>query len=115
MLLSWPGSAASEGALHQLTTSLSALLAPRGISVNTINPGATDTGYATEEQRQAIIAVEPSGHWGWPEDAARLIDWLATDDACRVTGQVINSTGDGPEQWEQKNTDSIAAVRVLKR
>jgi NAD(P)-dependent dehydrogenase (short-subunit alcohol dehydrogenase family) len=33
-----------KGALHQLTLSLSAHLAPRGITVNTVNPGATDTG-----------------------------------------------------------------------
>ncbi len=88
--------AASKGALHQLTASLAAHLAPRGITVNTINPGATDTGYATEELRQAVIAAEPQARWGRPEDAARLIGWLAADDACWVTGQVINSTGGGP-------------------
>ena len=55
--------AASKGALHQITTSLAAHLAPRGITVNTINPGATDTGYANEEMRQAVIAAEPMGRW----------------------------------------------------
>ena len=88
--------AASKGALHQLTASLAAHVAPRGITVNTVNPGATDTGYADEALRQAVIAAEPQGRWGQPEDAARLIGWLATDDACWVTGQVINSTGGGP-------------------
>ena len=87
---------ASKGALHQLTASLAAHLAPHGITVNTVNPGATDTGYATEEQRQAVIAAAPSGRWGRPDDAARLIGWLASDDAGWVTGQVINSTGGGP-------------------
>jgi 3-oxoacyl-[acyl-carrier protein] reductase len=87
---------ASKGALHQLTISLSAHLIPRGITVNTVNPGATDTGYATPDLFQAILAAEPQGRWGQPDDAARLIAWLATDDAQWITGQVLNSTGGGP-------------------
>lgn len=88
--------AASKGALHQLTSSLSAHLIWRGITVNCVNPGATDTGYATPELYEAIRAREPKGRWGHPDDAARLIAWLATDDARWVTGQVIDSTGGGP-------------------
>jgi 3-oxoacyl-[acyl-carrier protein] reductase len=87
---------ASKGALHQLTKSLAAYLAPRGITVNTVNPGATDTGYATPDLHAAVIALEPMGRWGTPEDAARLIGWLASDDARWITGQVIDSTGGGP-------------------
>lgn len=87
---------ASKGALHQLTQSLAAHLAPRWITVNTINPGATDTGYADDALRQAILDLEPLGRWGEPDDAARLIAWLCGDDARWITGQVINSTGGGP-------------------
>jgi 3-oxoacyl-[acyl-carrier protein] reductase len=87
---------ASKGALHQLTLSLAAHLAPRGITVNTVNPGATDTGYATPAGHAAVLALEPQGRWGRPDDAARLIAWLCTDDAQWITGQVINSTGGGP-------------------
>lgn len=76
--------------------SLAAHLAPRRITVNTINPGATDTGYATPDLCAAVCAQEPMGRWGEPDDAARLIAWLATDDARWITGQVINSTGGGP-------------------
>lgn len=84
---------ASKGALHQLTLSLSAHLITRSITVNTVNPGATDTGYATAELYESIRVSHPQGRWGQPEDAARLIGWLVTDDAQWITGQVINSTG----------------------
>jgi 3-oxoacyl-[acyl-carrier protein] reductase len=84
---------ASKGALHQLTQSLSHHLVRRGVTVNTINPGATDTGWATEDFYEAVREVSPQGRWGQPEDAARLIAWLCTDDAAWITGQVINSTG----------------------
>lgn len=87
---------ASKGALHPLGMSLSAYLAPRGITVNVVNPGATDTGYASPELHAEVVKLEPQGRWGEPEDAARLIGWLCTDDARWVTGQVINSTGGGP-------------------
>src|SRR5205814_5058010 len=71
---------ASKGALHQLTLSLSDHLIRQGVTVNTVNPGATDTGYATPEQYQDVIDHSPQGRWGEPDDAARLIAWLVTDD-----------------------------------
>ena len=87
---------ASKGALHQLTRSLSSHLAPRRITVNTVNPGATDTGYASAVLHQDVLAREPQGRWGEPADAARIIGWLVTDEAQWITGEVINSTGGGP-------------------
>jgi 3-oxoacyl-[acyl-carrier protein] reductase len=87
---------AGKGALHQLTPSLAAALAPRGITVNCVDPGATDTGYAPPDAHAAVLAQEPMGRWGEPADAARLIGFLATDDARWITGQVIASTGGGP-------------------
>jgi 3-oxoacyl-[acyl-carrier protein] reductase len=87
---------AGKGALHQVTASLAAALAPRGITVNCVDPGATDTGYATPAAHAEVIGLEPMGRWGQPADAARLIGFLATDDARWITGQVIASTGGGP-------------------
>jgi 3-oxoacyl-[acyl-carrier protein] reductase len=84
---------ASKGALHQLTLSLSAHLAPRAITVNTVNPGATDTGWAPPALYEAVRSSHPRGRWGMSADAARLIAWLATDEAEWITGQVINSEG----------------------
>ena len=86
---------ASKGAIHQLTMSLSAHLIPRKITVNTVNPGATDTGWADGELYEFIRAANPQGRWGEPADAARLIGWLATDDAQWMTGQIFNSNGGG--------------------
>ena len=82
--------AASKGALHGITASLAAHLAPRRILVNALNPGPTDTGWATPALTRHELRRLPLGRWGSPEDAARLVGWLATDDAGWVTGQVLD-------------------------
>jgi 3-oxoacyl-[acyl-carrier protein] reductase len=87
---------AAKGAMHQLTLSLAAHLAPRHITVNTVDPGATNTGYADQGIYLRVLEQEPMGRWGEPEDAARLIGWLCTDEARWITGQVIASNGAGP-------------------
>jgi 3-oxoacyl-[acyl-carrier protein] reductase len=83
--------AVSKGALQQATATLSDALIDSGITVNAVNPGPTDTGWRIREwdPRPAM----PLGRWGAPDDAARLISWLCTDDAAWITGQVINSEG----------------------
>jgi 3-oxoacyl-[acyl-carrier protein] reductase len=85
--------ALQKGALASITRSLSTTLAEHGITVNTVNPGPVDTGYATGEVHAAVAARFPSGRWGRSDDPARLIAWLATDEAGWVTGEVVNSEG----------------------
>ena len=89
----------SKGAIHQATRSLSTSLIGRGITVNTINPGPVDTGYATGERWQGVLDRMPLGRWGEPDDVARLIGWLCTDDARWITGQVIDSEGGFRHAW----------------
>lgn len=84
---------AGKGAMQQLTRSLADHLAPRAITVNAVNPGPTDTGWATPEVQAHVRRAMPAGRWGRPDDAARLIAWLASEDAGWVTGQVIDSDG----------------------
>jgi 3-oxoacyl-[acyl-carrier protein] reductase len=90
------GYAVSKGALHQATRTLAEELAERGITVNTVNPGPTDTGWGLGDQRPDRSM--PFGRWGEPEDAARLVAWLCSDDARWITGQVIDSEG-GFRRW----------------
>lgn len=85
--------ATSKGAIIAFTQSIAPDLARLGITANVINPGATDTGWMTDELKAAIVRQAPTGRIGQPEDAARLVGWLATDDAGWITGQVINSEG----------------------
>lgn len=87
------GYVATKGALHQLTKTLAAELQSSGITANTINPGPTDTGWASENQGADLLERSPQGRWGTPEDAARLIGWLVTDEAEWINGQVIDSDG----------------------
>ncbi|MFD9906989.1 SDR family oxidoreductase [Streptomyces sp. NPDC059063] len=82
-----------KGALASVTRSLATTLAEIGVTVNTVNPGPVDTGYMTGEAYEEIAALFPAGRWGMPDDPARLIAWLATDEAAWITGQVIDSEG----------------------
>lgn len=90
--------AASKGALASITRTLADTLADRGITLNTVNPGPVDTGYAPPDVLEHVRQRFPQQRWGVPDDPARLIAWLVSDDAAWVTGQVINSEG-GFRRW----------------
>lgn len=85
--------AVSKGAVHQMTLPFAHALVQRGIVLNTVNPGPTDTGYLPQEEIKASASLFPQGRWGEPEDAARLVGWLCTEEAGWIVGQVINSEG----------------------
>lgn len=85
--------AASKGALWSITATLADELADQGVTVNAVNPGPVDTGYATGDVHAAVAARFPAGRWGEPDDPARLIAWLTTDEANWITGQVIDTEG----------------------
>jgi 3-oxoacyl-[acyl-carrier protein] reductase len=90
--------ATAKGALASITPTLADHLADQAITLNTVNPGPVDTGYASPELHQAVRLRFPAGRWGTPDDPARLIAWLATDEASWITGQVINTEG-GFRRW----------------
>ena len=85
--------AATKGAVEAFTISLSAELASRSITVNAIDPGATDTGWMSPEFKKTLQANAPMGRIGLPTDAARLARFLASAEAGWITGQIIHSRG----------------------
>jgi 3-oxoacyl-[acyl-carrier protein] reductase len=91
--------AASKGALASITRTLADQLADRAITLNAVNPGPVDTGYAPPEVHEAVRRHFPQQRWGTPDDPARLIAWLVTDEAAWITGQVINTEG-GFRRWD---------------
>jgi 3-oxoacyl-[acyl-carrier protein] reductase len=90
--------AISKGAIHQMTLSLADALADRGITLNTVNPGPTDTGWASPELTQRALRSLPRGRWNSPDDIAAVIAWLVSDDAATLTGSVIDAEG-GFRRW----------------
>jgi len=85
--------AMSKGAIIAFSQSIAPDLARRGITVNVINPGPTDTGWMTPDLETALLPKFPFGRIGTPEDVAKLAVFLASDEAAWITGQVINSEG----------------------
>lgn len=84
--------ATSKAALEGATWSTADDLIGRGIVLNTVNPGPVNTGYLDNAQ-EAVLEAFPQGRIGEPDDPARLIAWLVSDDGAWVVGQVLNSEG----------------------
>jgi 3-oxoacyl-[acyl-carrier protein] reductase len=85
--------ALSKGAVQAITWSLADALADRGITVNCLNPGPTDTGWADTAVREHVSAAMPAGRWNTAADAAAVVAWLTGPDAGTVTGQTLDAEG----------------------
>ena len=84
--------AASKAGVIGLTKSAARELASRGITVNAVAPGFIETEMTAvlpEKVKEASVAQIPLGHFGKPEDIAKTVAFLASDDAAYITGQVI--------------------------
>lgn len=88
---------ATKGAVDTLTFALARELGSKGIRVNSILPGHTNTpatdGNFAGEFGQSLIAGTPLGRLGEPEDIAPLAVFLASEDAHWVTGESIRASG----------------------
>jgi 3-oxoacyl-[acyl-carrier protein] reductase len=94
--LSFPGATAylgSKGALEQYTKGLAQELASRGITVNTVSPGFTETGMMTDQFRQTGIQMSPFKRLGLPKDIADVVAFIVSEEARWLTGQNIHADG----------------------
>ena len=88
--------AAAKAGVIGMTKSNSMDFGSRGITVNAVAPGFIDTDMTaamSEETRTKYAAQIPLGRLGQPEDVAKAVAFLASDDAKYITGQVIGVDG----------------------
>ena len=88
--------AASKAGLIGLTKSLAREVGSRGITVNAVAPGFIPTALTAEltaEHQARILQETPLGRMGEPEEVAKAVAFLASDDAAFITGQTLSVDG----------------------
>ena len=81
--------AAAKAGLIGATKSLALELAKRGITVNAVAPGLIDTEMTAEAPVDQILKLIPMRRLGQPEEVAKIVGFLASDDAAYITRQVV--------------------------
>jgi NAD(P)-dependent dehydrogenase (short-subunit alcohol dehydrogenase family) len=98
--------------VSQVTRSFAMAYAPRGIRVNALSPGITDTpmqervldevsaarGISRDELAAARLKTVPMGRSAEPAEMAAVVAWLLSEEAAYITGQVLNVDG-GMVMW----------------
>ena len=86
--------AAAKGGLHAASRSLALELASRGVTVNVVAPGIIDSGMAEGRfGAEALRQMVPMQRAGTPGEVAELVEFLASERAGYITGQVISING----------------------
>lgn len=87
---------AAKAGVIGMTKAATKELASRGITVNCVAPGFIETDMTdklNEEMRTGLLAQIPLARLGQPEDIAKAVRFLASDDASYMTGQTIHVDG----------------------
>lgn len=101
---------ASKGALLQVTASLADALADRDITVNCLNPGPVDTGYAPPDALRQVARAFPAGRWTSPDDIGELVAWLVSPQSRLISGQVVNAEAGFRRYLERVPADDEVAT-----
>lgn len=87
---------ASKSGIFGLTKSMAKELGSRGITVNAVTPGYIQTDMTdamNEENRTALLSQIPLARLGNPEDVASLVNFISSEEASYITGQIIGING----------------------
>lgn len=92
----WTAYAVAKAAVAMLSRYLAAELGPRGITVNSVSPGMTETsliGDIPEKMQMLVARQTPLRRLATPQDVAAAVAHLASDDAAFVTGHTLRVNG----------------------
>jgi 3-oxoacyl-[acyl-carrier protein] reductase len=84
---------ATKHMLESLSRSAALELAPLGVTVNTVCPGPTQTGWISPELEERLLPEMPLGRLGTPEDVADVVVFLSSEQARWLTGQTLYAGG----------------------
>jgi 3-oxoacyl-[acyl-carrier protein] reductase len=84
---------ASKGAMDRIVLAAAHELQDLGVTANVVNPGATDTGWMSADQKELVRRTTPLGRVGLPQDCANLVKFLCSKDGGWINGQLLYSNG----------------------
>lgn len=84
----------SKGGINMMMKSMAQEMAPKKIRINSIGPGAIETGinekvWSTDNALNQLLTLVPYGRIGMPADIGKLAVWLASDDSDYITGTTV--------------------------